>query len=239
VFKKISPRKISDDIIEQFKEMLARGEIKQGDELPSERVIAESIGVSRPPLREALNVLQAMGFIEIKPRSKIIVKSVASRSLEDPLSILLEDDIGKVFELLDIRRELEAWAASKAAEKATGEDIERLRIILYQDQENLKNGRNDAKTDADFHVAISVAAHNTVLSHLMAFCYNLLWNTQRIARERIFKKEGNRELICSQHIKLFEAIKDRNSKMAGKEARRHIDFVESELRRITLEEAHK
>ena len=73
----------------------------------------------------------------------------------------------------------------------------------------------------------------------MAFCYNLLWNTQRIARERIFKKEGNRKLICSQHIKLFEAIKDRNSKMAGKEARRHIDFVESELRRITLEEAHK
>jgi len=238
VFKKISPRKISDDIIEQFKEMLAKGEIKQGDELPSERVIAESIGVSRPPLREALNVLQAMGFIEIKPRSKIIVKSV-SKSLEDPLSILLEDDIGKVFELLDIRRELEAWAASKAAENATGDDIERLRIILYQDQENLKNGRNDAKTDADFHVAISVAAHNTVLSHLMAFCYNLLWNTQRIARERIFKKEGNRELICSQHIKLFEAIKDRNSKVAGKEARKHIDFVESELRRITLEEAHR
>ena len=239
MFKKISPRKISDDIIEQFKEMLARGEIKQGDELPSERVIAESIGVSRPPLREALNVLQAMGFIEIKPRSKIIVKSVASKSLEDPLSILLEDDIGKVFELLDIRRELEAWAASKAAEKATGEDIERLRIILYQDQENLKNGRNDAKTDADFHVAISVAAHNTVLSHLMAFCYNLLWNTQRIAREMIFKKEGNSDLICKQHIKLFEAIKDKNSKMAGKEARRHIDFVESELRRIALEEAHK
>ncbi|MBN1226707.1 MAG: FadR family transcriptional regulator [Deltaproteobacteria bacterium] len=238
MFKKISPRKISDDIIEQFKEMLAKGEIKQGDELPSERVIAESIGVSRPPLREALNVLQAMGFIEIKPRSKIIVKSV-SKSLEDPLSILLEDDIGKVFELLDIRRELEAWAASKAAENATGDDIERLRIILYQDQENLKNGRNDAKTDADFHVAISVAAHNTVLSHLMAFCYNLLWNTQRIARERIFKKEGNRELICSQHIKLFEAIKDRNSKVAGKEARKHIDFVESELRRITLEEAHR
>ena len=174
MFKKISPRKISDDIIEQFKEMLANGELKQGDELPSERVIAESIGVSRPPLREALNVLQAMGFIEIKPRSKIVVKSLAAKSLEDPLSILLEGDIGKVFELLDIRRELEAWAASKAAEKATSEDIERLRIILYQDQENLKHGRNDAKTDADFHVAISVAAHNTVLSHLMAFCYNLL-----------------------------------------------------------------
>ena len=46
-------------------------------------------------------------------------------------------------------------------------------------------------------------------------------------------------MICKQHIKLFEAIKDRNSKMAGKEARRHIDFVESELRRTAFEEAHK
>jgi GntR family transcriptional regulator, transcriptional repressor for pyruvate dehydrogenase complex len=237
VFKKISPRKISDDIIEQFKEMLSKGEIKQGDALPSEREIAQSIGVSRPPLREALNALQAMGFIEIKPRSKIIVKSLASKSFEDPLSILLEDDINKVFELLDIRRELEAWAACKAAKMANSEDIERLKMIVYQDQSNLVNGRNDAKTDADFHVAISVAAHNTILSHMMAFCYNLLWNSQRIAREKIFKKERNRKLICSQHTKIFEAIKDKDCARATKMARKHIDFVERELKRITAEEA--
>ena len=236
MFKKISPRKISDDIIEQFKDMLAKGEITQGDELPSERELAESIGVSRPPLREALNTLQAMGFIEIKPRSKIIVKSVAPKSLEDPLSILLEDDIEKVFELLDIRRELEVWAACKAAERSNSEDIERLKLIIHHDQTNLKSDRNDAKTDADFHVAISIAAHNTVLSHMMAFCYNLLWNSQKIARKRIFKKEGNRKVIAEQHSQLFEAIRDRDCKRASAAARKHIDFVERELKKITLEE---
>ena len=63
MFNKISPRKISDEIIEQFKGLLNSGELKPGDELPSERELAESRGVSRSPLREALNALQAIGLI--------------------------------------------------------------------------------------------------------------------------------------------------------------------------------
>lgn len=62
MFKKISPKKISDEIIEQFKEMLNNGQLKPGDELPPERELAEMLGVSRPPLREALNALQKLGF---------------------------------------------------------------------------------------------------------------------------------------------------------------------------------
>lgn len=239
MFKKISPRKISDDIIEQFKDLFSKGNLKPGDELPSERELAKSIGVSRPPLREALNALQVMGFIDIKPRSKIIIKSFTEKSLEEPLSILIEDDIDKVFELMEFRRAMEGWAAYKAAKEATREDIQRLKIIIHRDQENLKNNRDDAKTDADFHVAISIAAHNTILSHLMAFCYHLLWNTQRIARKRIFRKDENRKLIADQHLKLFEAIKDRDGDRASTEARNHIDFVEKELRRVIVEENTK
>jgi len=236
MFHKISPKKISDEIIEQFKRLLSTGELKPGDELPSERELAESIGVSRPPLREALNALQAMGFIEIRPRSKIIVKSLTQKPVEDPLSLLIADDPEKFFELLDIRRAMESWAAYNAAKKATESDIERLGKIITRDQENLRDNMEDARTDADFHISIALAAHNTILSHLTASCYNILWSTQKMSREQLFRKKENKQRIAEQHMRIFEAIKSRNPDQASREARRHITFVENEFRELIASE---
>ncbi len=236
MFKKISPRKISDEIIEQFKEMLSSGEIKPGDALPSERELAEMIGVSRPPLREALNALQKMGFIEIRPRSKIVVKSLVEKPLEDPLSLLIADDNDKLFELLEIRKAMEDWVAYRAAERASDSDIKKLEKILRQERANLRNRKEDAKLDADFHVTIALSTHNTLFSHLMASCHHILWSTQKLSREKIFKTKGNRKHIAEQHSRILEAIKNKNPNQAGKEARRHIDFVANELRKILEEE---
>jgi GntR family transcriptional repressor for pyruvate dehydrogenase complex len=232
MFKKISARKISDEIIEQFKEMLNKGELKPGDELPSERELAEMIGVSRPPLREALNALQSMGFVEIRPRSKIVVRSIVEKFLGDPVSILIAQDMEKIFELLEIRRAMESWVAYNAAKRASEEDIKKIERIIEEDQKNLRLKKDDARTDADFHVSIAQATGNTIFSHLMASCYHILWNTQIVSRETLFKKESNRELIARQHLNIFEAIRARDADRAAREARRHIDFVAEELRRL-------
>jgi len=168
VFKKIYPRRISNEIIEQFRDLLARGELKPGDVLPSERELADLMGVSRPPLREALNALQVMGFIEIRPRSQIIIKSAAEKPIEDPLSILIADDTEKIFELLEIRREMECWAAYKAAQRSSEEAIEKLRLIVKKQRDNTRNNKENSKTDLDFHVAISMATNNIIQSHLTA-----------------------------------------------------------------------
>ena len=237
MFKKISARKISDEIIEQFKELISKGELKPGDELPSEREMAESIGVSRPPLREALNALKTMGFVEIKPRSKIVIKSITGKSLEEPISQLIENDIEKVFELLEIRRALEGWVASLATVRATVEEIANLKQIITKDQKNFMEERDDAKTDADFHMAIAKASHNTLVTHLISTWYNLLWKTQRMARKKIFRHKGNRQTISNQHLAIFKAIEAGDKDMASRTAREHVDFVDRELRRILSEEA--
>jgi GntR family transcriptional regulator, transcriptional repressor for pyruvate dehydrogenase complex len=230
MFKRISPKKISDEIIEQFKALLSRGELKPGDELPAERELADLIGVSRPPLREALNALQAMGFIEIRPRSKILVKSIAENSLRDPLTALIGEDTGRLFELLEIRGVMEGWTASAAAERATPADIAKLEAIIRKDQENLRKGKDDARTDADFHVTISLAAHNTLFSHLISSFYHLLWDTQKMSRKKIFQKKENRKRIAEQHRSILEAIKAKDSKGASAEAKKHIAFVASEVK---------
>jgi len=64
VFEPIRPKKISEEILEQIKKLIAKGELKPGARIPSERDLASMLGVSRPSVREAIMVLDAMGFLE-------------------------------------------------------------------------------------------------------------------------------------------------------------------------------
>jgi len=236
MFKKIPSRKISDEIIAQFIDLIEKGILKPGDSLPPEREMAKELGISRLPLREALKALQTMGFIEIQNRRKILVQPITKSALQDPISVVLKDNIQKVFELLEIRKALEAWAASRATEMADDSDIEDLGRIISRMKQDVEEGNLGDKADADFHLAISRSTHNTILSHLMATWYHLLWDCQKVSRERLFNNEKNRELLLNQHIEIFEAIKNRERERAGEAAQRHILFVEEELKKYLREE---
>jgi len=64
VLEPIRPKKISEEIVSQIKQLISKGELKPGDRIPSERELAAMLGVSRPSVREAIMVLEAMGFLE-------------------------------------------------------------------------------------------------------------------------------------------------------------------------------
>jgi len=231
MFKKIPSRKISDEIVGQFIDLIERGILKPGDKLPPEREMAKELGISRLPLREALKALQTMGFIDTQNRRKTLVQAITKSALQNPLKIILDGNIQKVFELLEIRQVLESWAAERATEMATDQDIEKLEQIVSRMKEDFKKGNLGDKADVDFHLAISHATHNTILSHLMATWYQLLWDCQKISREKLFSKEKNKKLLLYQHIEIFEAIRDHEMKRAGEAAKRHILFVEEELKK--------
>lgn len=236
MLKKIIQKKLSDEIIEQLKVLIIKNIYKPGDELPSEREMAKQLNVSRPPLREALNALQVMGLIEIRPRRKVLVRSLTEKSFGNPLKLLLNEDINKIFELLEIRRLMEIWATKKAAKKATNDQIERLQNLINKDWENFENGVDDAKTDADFHYNIYISTDNLIFSHLMSSCYNLLWDHVTISRRKLFRKEENRKIILNQHQNILNSIKERNEAKAVREAIKHIDFAENELKKIIHEQ---
>jgi len=76
-FRPIKTRKIYEEIVEQLKDMLSRGELRPGDRLPSEREMAESLGVSRASVREALTALEAIGILDIRPGEGTYVKQTS------------------------------------------------------------------------------------------------------------------------------------------------------------------
>ena len=100
MFNSIKHTRISDEIANQIKTLISEGRLKPGDRLPPERELIKQLGVSRPSLREALNSLVAMGFLEVKQAKRTYVKSVTSGMMQDPLSLLIKADAQKILRAL-------------------------------------------------------------------------------------------------------------------------------------------
>jgi GntR family transcriptional repressor for pyruvate dehydrogenase complex len=228
MFKSIKHIKVSDEIVNQIKNQISEGMLKPGDRLPPERDLVKEFGVSRPSLREALNSLVAMGFLEVKGK-RTYIKSVASESMLDPLSLLIKTDTQKIFDLIEVRKAIEAWGAFLAAQRATEEDIKRLENILEQMGKAYEQGRSWEKQDADFHLGIAQATHNTIHTHMMSTIYEFL----RESVARVFKDRTKVKKLLDHHYRIFSAIKNHSPDKARERTLEHLNYVESEVKAST------
>jgi GntR family transcriptional repressor for pyruvate dehydrogenase complex len=229
MFKPIKQIRVSDEIVNQMKNLISEGTLKPGDQLPPERELIKEFGVSRPTLREALKSLVAMGFLEAKQAKRTFVKSMISERMQDPLSLLIKTDTQKIFDLIEVRKAMEAWSAFHAARRATEEDIKQLESIIKEMKEAFEKGRNWEKEDADFHLAIAQATHNTIQTHIMSTIYDLL--KESVAR--VFTDRAKVKKLLQQHYRIFTAIKNHSAEKARDRTLEHLDYVDSEVKAFT------
>ena len=229
MFNSIKHTKISEDIANQIKRLIIDGKLKPGDQLPPERELIKQLGVSRPSLREALNSLVTMGFLEVRQAKRTFVKSVSSKLIEDPLSLLIKADDQKIFDLIEVRKAIETWAAYHAAQKASREDIKQLDTIIGEMKRAFEEGRSWEKQDADFHLAIAQATHNTIHMHIMSGIYDLL----RESVGRVFRDRVKIKKLLDQHYRIFNAIKNHSPDKARERTLEHLNYVESEVKKAT------
>ncbi len=232
MFESIKHTKISEQIVDQIKRLIADGQLKPGDTLPPERELIKQFGVSRPSLREALNALVTMGLLEINQAKRTCVKSVTSKLIDDPLAILIKADIQKIFDLIEVRKAIETWAAYHAAERASEEDIEQLDRIIQKMKRAFKEGQPWAKEDADFHLAIAKATHNTIQMHIMSAIYDLL----RASMTKILTDREKVKELMYHHQQIFDAIKSRAPERARKKTLAHLNYVESVVKKSIEEQ---
>jgi GntR family transcriptional regulator, transcriptional repressor for pyruvate dehydrogenase complex len=228
MFKSIKHTKVSDEIVNQIKSLISDGILKPGDRLPPERELVNQFGVSRPSLREALNSLVAMGFLELKGK-RTYIKSVASESVQNPLSLLIKADTQKIFDLIEVRKAIETWGAFLAAQRATEEDIKRLENIIEDMRKTFEEGRSWEKQDADFHLGMAQATHNTIQIHMMSTIYDLL----RESMARVFKDRTKVKKLLDHHCRIFSAIKNHSPDKARERTLEHLNYVESEVKAST------
>jgi len=228
MFKSVKHVRVSDEIVNQVKALISEGRLKPGDRFPPERDLVKEFGVSRPSLREALNTLVAMGFLEIKGK-RTFIKSVASESMQNPLSLIIKADTEKIFDLIEVRKAMETWGAFLAAQRATEEDIRQLENIIEEMRKAFEEGRSWEKQDADFHLGIAQATHNTIQTHMMSTIYDLL----RESMAKVFKNRTKVKKLIDQHHRIFSAIKNHSPDKARERTLEHLNYVESEVKAST------
>jgi GntR family transcriptional repressor for pyruvate dehydrogenase complex len=229
MFKPIKHVKVSDEIVDQIRNLISQGNLKPGDRLPPERELIREFDVSRPSLREALNSLITMGFLEVKGK-RTFIKSVASESMQNPLSLLIKADTQKLFDLIEVRKAIEAWGAFLAAQRATEEDIKQLENIIEKMKKAFEEGQSWEKQDADFHLGIAQATHNTIQTHVMSTIYDLL----RESMAKVFKDRAKVKKLLDHHQRIFNAIKNNSPDKAREKTLEHLNYVESEVKASTV-----
>jgi len=235
MFEKVHPQKAYTFIIEQIFDLVERGELKQGDRLPSELVLTEQFGVSRPTVRQALSALEILGVIETKGgkgnfiRDQLDLESLKYRSKG------LERQISPA-ELLESRKLLEADIADLAAVKSEASDIKAIEKCLNQFKRQIKRDLKEidfdkiGQLDRDFHLLLAKATHNSALLQMMRFIIRGLRGEMWVnLKKKSLATPGHLEKYLAEHEAIFKAIKDRNKKEARDIMYRHIDDVERDL----------
>jgi GntR family transcriptional repressor for pyruvate dehydrogenase complex len=194
------------------------GNIKQGDRLPPEKELGDLFKVGRSSIREALKVLEAVGTVK---RTKEGTTLCSPGEAEDQ-SIWLSGSCAEIHEVFEARKLIEVELAGLAAERATPENIKKIKEAI--------NGISDTgltrAMDVTFHRAIVEAAKNSVFSQVYNLVTGLLFHTHDYYS---LVGDFSQEDIVEQHTKIVKAIASHNPQKAKEAMRYHLDRAETML----------
>lgn len=239
-FQKIEAEKLSLAVVRQIELLILRGILKPGERLPSERDLAERMGVSRPSLREAVAELQARGLLTTRAGSGIFVADVLSAAFSPALIRLFSTHDEAVFDYLALRRDLEGLAATRAVLHGTDTDLQVIASVFAQMEAAHagKSPKAEARLDAEFHMAIFEASHNVILVHMMRAMFGLLKEGVFYNRAALFAQLTTRETLLNQHRAINDAIQARDADAARSAIESHLDFIRDTLRARADAERH-
>lgn len=195
---------LRDVVFNTLREAILKGELVPGERL-MENTLAEKMGVSRTPIREAIRKLELEGLVMMVPRKGAEVAKITEKDIRD---------------LLEVRATLEALAVRLACEKMTDETIERL--IVLKDEFARAAKKKDVnliiKKDVEFHDAIFAATGNDKLIQIVS---NLREQIYRF-RVKYIQEMPDYQVLIDEHEEIVESIKSRDTKFAEKTAINHI-----------------
>ena len=241
-FQRVQSEKLSKTVVQQIELLILRGILRPGERLPSERDLAERLGVSRPSLRDAVAELQAKGLLTTRAGAGIYVSEALGSAFSGALVDLFAGHDEALFDYIDFRRDMEAMAAERAARLGSETDLRVINTVFAKMEEahDKRNPADEAYLDAEFHLSIIEASHNIIMLHMMRAMFDLLRRGVFYNRQMMFKQRATRDDLLDQHRAINAALQQRDPQAARAAVEAHLDFVEStlqELKRVERNEA--
>ena len=229
--KPIKPKRISDQVFEQIRELIYKGEFKAGQQILPERELAMSMAVSRTSVRNAINKLVTLGLLEHRQGQGTFVSSPDNRKGNPLAAAMMATDEATLDDLLEVRMGLECNAAMLAAQRATETDLKAIEKSLEEMEQDLEaTDKIGTGSDAAFHMAVTFSTKNPVLIHLMRNFYDFLFVGIKKNLTHMYMDRTALEDVIVHHRAIFEAIQRRSSKDAFEAMRTHIHYVQEYFR---------
>jgi DNA-binding FadR family transcriptional regulator len=218
---------VTDEAIDQLKEMIISGRLQPGDRLPREADLAIELGVSRNSLREAVRALALVRVLDVRQGDGTYVTSLESALLMDALAFVVEfQRDSEVMHYLEVRRVLEPAAAAMAARRISATEAAELRRHAEQARPDLPVDEL-VLNDLEFHRRIAVIAGNPVLAALIE---SVTGPTTRARVWRGLTQEDAHRRTLAEHLGIVDALERHEPEIASARSLVHVSAVEDWLR---------
>ncbi|MDM0446794.1 FadR/GntR family transcriptional regulator [Clostridium perfringens] len=228
MFKPVKNMKVYEQVVDQIKEMVRVGQIKKGDKLPTERVMAEELQVSRTSIREAMRALEVVGLIESRQGAGNYIREEFDDVLLEPLSIVFMLQNGTNKDIFELREVLELSTIFLSVMRISDEELKKLGELV----ERFKTSRDEeenVKIDSEFHSIIVKGANNVLITNLLEGVSELVDKFISEGRRAILSDERNRGKLLDFHEKIYLAIKNRDAYSTYKHMQEHFQLIKKNI----------
>lgn len=221
--ERIVRKKLSDEVFGRLKLLIENGDLKAGDDMPSERELMERFGVGRPAIREAMQALAGKGLVEIShgERAKVLQVTAESifRQVDLPAKLMLSGSSDSLEHLKSARIFFERGMVREAAARATVEDIAQLRLLLDDQSRNIGDSELFIDADMAFHQKIAQISGNPIFAAVSGAMLGWLksYHTEMLIWT------GRENFTLAEHEEIIRAIEKGDADLAEKAMIKHLE----------------
>jgi GntR family transcriptional regulator, transcriptional repressor for pyruvate dehydrogenase complex len=213
-------------IIERIGEMIRNGELAPGDRLPPERKLAETFGVSRNSLRQAFQALAERQIIESRQGDgTYLLATIDAAFPGDAIVDAINAQSGFLHDIIEFRRMIEPQIAALAAQRIAPESVDRLKILVCDQQRALMAGREDDSFDTEFHRLLAAGAGNRVIDQVMTTIQSIV----NESRSFWLQSSERRQASVEGHLRIIDALEGRQAEAAYLAMKNHIAEIEDHI----------
>jgi len=228
----MSPREPANvELTRKMLDYLLSGEFKAGQRIPSERQLAEALGVGRSAVRETVKSLSLLGLIEQRPGDGTYLTKSNSNLLPRVIEWGLLLGERRVHELIEIRHHLEIILAGLAAERRTQDQLQRMQTLIAEMTDAGDDYPRYVEADIAFHLEIAAASGNAGLAGILESVQSLL----RVWATRVISAAKETKTSLAMHIAILEAIEKQDADGTRAAMTAHMDRAGRRLRATIAE----